>query len=71
MSAVGEVRGTLRLKIGDSDVNLGEVSIPLVVESPLRRDSGDEPAAIRLVAYLERVRNLVQELMRSEVSGDE
>lgn len=71
MSAVGHVRGTLRLEIGNSDVNLGEVSIPLVVEAPIRQHSGDEPAAVRLVADLERVRNLVQEVMRSEVSGDE
>ena len=71
MSAVGRVRGNLRLRIGDADVNLGDVSIPLMAETPVRRSSGEELVAIRLTADLEEVRGTVQEIFnQTEVSDD-
>lgn len=71
MSAVGRVRGNLRLRIGDADVNLGNVSIPLMAETPVRA-SGVELVAIRLTADLEEVRDAVQEIFnQTEVSGNE
>ena len=53
-------------------LNLGDVSIPLRVETPMRRSSGEELVAIRLTADLEEVRDAVQEIFnQTEVSGDE
>ena len=39
---VGGITGTLRLQVGDADLNLGTVPIPLSVMSRPRTDSGSE-----------------------------
>ncbi len=70
MKTVGHIRGMLVLRIDDSEVNLGEVSIPLAARTVRSVVAGSPEIAVELKADLEKVRGLVQDVLRWPAQED-
>ena len=67
MSSVGSITGKLVLTIGDENIKIGSVQIPLEVT----RVPGESGMALGLGVNLESVRNTVAEIFRQNRTEEE
>lgn len=64
MSSVGNIRGQLIFRLAGTDLNLGDVLIPLEIKTSMHRSSGDDTPAIGLAVNLAEVRDVIAAILQ-------
>ena len=63
---IGGITGTLRLQVGDADLNLGTINIPLRAINSGLKEVGSDEITIGLATDLKEMRRVIQELFSQE-----
>ena len=65
-TTAGSIKGTLRLQVGATDLNLGTIDIPLRVINSGLKEVGSDEITIGLATDLKEMRRVIQELFSQE-----